>query len=481
MRGAPARQSMTALITQTPTTPGSATDDTTELPAGQLRRLRTGSRSMGWIALLLAPVLAGYALLDKGFAYIRIPGPPIFFGEILVMLTVLAALVATGYLHRGIAHSTMAKLLLVFAAWGIVRTLPYLGGDGINAVRDAALWYYSLLAIAVCSLVQWDTRLARRWAVSYRHFLPWLLLWSPVALIIAKAGDNGLAPIVPGSDISIWNHSPGNIAVHATIALAFLWLVPQAGGRTRPALTALATIVLLIGATQNRGGLVAAMAGLGLAWLFSKRRGRLTALMVAVVVVLLVAGWGLNIQVRGQQGRRISVEQLLQNIGSLTGGGDKTAAGNLDSNVQFRNQLWSAVIKKVTAEKKVMTGLGFGANVAKEVGFQGPDKNSPLRSPHNSHVDVFARMGLIGAAIWILLWGCWFTTAMRGRARLRALGRGLEVGLIEVSMVGVTAILVNAYFDPSIETPQVAIWLWTLVGLTMGLVAVGRRASATRT
>ena len=53
--------------------------------------------------------------------------------------------------------------------------------------------------------------------------------------------------------------------MQVTIALAFLWLVPNIGGRFRPSLTGLATVVLLIGATQNRGGLVAAtVGGLGL-------------------------------------------------------------------------------------------------------------------------------------------------------------------------------------------------------------------------
>ena len=45
--------------------------------------------------------------------------------------------------------------------------------------------------------------------------------------------------------------------------------------------------------------------------------------------------------------------------------------------------------------------------------------------------------------------------------------------------MGVTAILVNAYFDPTLESPQVAILLWTLVGLTFGLAALARRPADT--
>jgi O-antigen ligase len=155
-------------------------------------------------------------------------------------------------------------------------------------------------------------------------------------------------------------------------------------------------------------------------------------------------------------------------------GKDANASGNLQSNVEFRQQLWSDVIAKAEGEHKLLTGLGFGRNIAADLGFA-PDTSGFLRSPHNSHLDVFARMGLIGTALWIVLWLTWFSVVIRARKRLKAIGRFLEASFIEVSIVGVTAILVNAYFDPTLESPQVAIWLWTLVGLTVGLAA--RRVS----
>jgi hypothetical protein len=54
------------------------------------------------------------------------------------------------------------------------------------------------------------------------------------------------------------------------------------------------------------------------------------------------------------------------------------------------------------------------------------------------------------------------------------------MGLIEVSLVGAVAILVNSYFDPTLESPQVALWLWTLVGVGLGLVAIARRMTLER-
>jgi len=439
----------------------------------RVRELAAGRQTMRWLAIVLPWLLAGYALFDKGFAYvIRVPGTPIYAGEIVMLVVLGMACAATPYFHRGLERSTVAKLLLVFAAWGVVRTVPYLGQYRFDAVRDAALWYYSLLAVAVCALVLADPDLVPRWAGWYRRLIPWILALGPVSLLLARTP---VGPIVPGSGISFWDHKQGNIAVHVTIAMAFLWLVPDTKGRNRTLLTGLATIVLLMVATQNRAGFLAALAGLAVLWLLTARRLRMVLAMLAAVALLFAVGWGLNIHVKGAQNRELSIGQLVQNVRSLTGQGSN-ANGNLASNVEFRDQLWSGVLKKVKTDKKVLTGLGAGTNIAAQLGFQG-QQATQLRSPHNSHLDVFARFGLIGFAIWAAIWGAWFTVALRARWRLRRRGYALGAGLVGVAIVGVTAILVNAYFDPTIESPQVALWLWTLVGLTLGLAAISRRTT----
>jgi O-antigen ligase len=306
-----------------------------------------------------------------------------------------------------------------------------------------------------------------------------MLAWSLVAVILNKASLGGrLGPIVPGSPaIPLWSHKVGNLAVHAVTALAFLWLVPSLAGRYRQLIIGLGIVVLLVVATQNRGGLVAALAALAVLFLLSSRRAGLIAALVTTVAAVLVLGWSLNVHVKGEHDRTVSVSQLTENVGSLTG--HSQADKNLQATAAWRNELWTSVIHKIRDEHKVVTGLGFGPDIAKELGFQG-QATETLRSPHNSHLDVFARMGILGAALWVGLWATWYGVAWRGRSRLHALGRHIEAGLVEVSLVGVTAILVNAYFDPTLESPQVAIWLWTLVGLSLGIIRAGRLAATAR-
>ena len=457
--------------------PANATPEPPMVASGQLRTLRTGRRALAILGRLLPPALAGYALFDRGFAYIHIPGTPLFAGEFLMLVCVAGALVGTGYVRRGFQQSTAAKALLVFAAWGMTRTIPFIGANGIDAIRDAALWYYALIAIPVCALVVTDPRLLPRWTRAYGRFIPWLLIYSPVALFLAKVANNGFGPKVPSSGISIFDHKGSNVSVQVVVALAFLWLVPRAGGRFRVHLSALATVVLLVGATQGRSGFVAAAVALALVGYFSHGRGRLAFAMGATILVIVVLGWGLNVQIQGEQGRTISVNQLAANLGSVVGASNPQAPGNLNANVQFRDELWSRTLHKVKAEGKVLTGLGFGLNIAKSVGLQG-QSSIPLRSPHNSHLDVYARMGAIGFAIWIAFWGLWCAALLKARSRFRSLGRRIDMGLVEVCFVGAIAILVNAYFDPSLESPPVAIWLWTIVGVGLGLVALARRATA---
>jgi hypothetical protein len=327
-------------------------------------------------------------------------------------------------------------MLLVFAAWGLVRTLPFVESDGFDAVRDAALWYYALIAIPVCALVLSDPDLLPRWTRAYGRFIPWLLIYSPIALFLAKAANDGRGP-------------------H---------------------LTALATVVLLVGATQGRSGFVAAAVGLAMVAYFAHGGGRLAFAMGATVLLIVVAGWGLNVRIEGDQGRTISVDQLGANLASVVGANSAQAPGNLDANVRFRDRLWSSTLREVSDEGQVVAGLGFGVNIAKLVGLQGggPVK---LRSPHNSHLDIYARMGAVGIAIWIALWGLWCAAILKARSKFRALGRRLETGLAEVCLVAVVMILINSYFDPTLESPQVAIWLWTIVGVGIGLVALARRVT----
>ena len=241
-----------------------------------------------------------------------------------MFVAVLGALVATGHIHRAMRHSTATKLLIAWMLWGVLRTIPYIGIYKFNAIRDAALWYY---AFGRDPRVR--TRAPRRRA---RHPVgrhvpalhPLVPDLGPIALVMGSAIGTNLNLFVPGSSTSVFDHKPGNIAVQIAIVLAFLWLVPNAAGRYRPFLTGCSTVLLLVVFTQNRGGFIAASAGLAWVWLFAKRRGRMTLAIIATVALVIVSGWALNIQIKSSSGRTISVNQIVENFNSVTGGQEHT-------------------------------------------------------------------------------------------------------------------------------------------------------------
>lgn len=446
------------------------------LRTAEARHGAHGSKVVLRILVLVVPlVLAGYALDDRGFAYLAsVPGTPLFAGELILLIGAAFVALATGYLRLALRSSLPMALLLLFVVWGLLRTLPLIPMYGLDSIRDAALWYYALMALLVATLVVAVPDLPERWARLYAPFIVVLLLWLPLSL--ALAGSD--APALPVSGVPLFSHKPGNAAVTAVTAIAFLWLVPEHSlrGRPRVLLTALGTVVILGVGTQNRGGLLAAVAALiFLGVLLGPRRWMMATVVIGTVSLGLVLGWGLNVNLPGG-GRDYSVAQLVENTVSITQGENSDLGGT----VAFRDQLWSGVLDLASEQGALATGLGFGPNLAQELGASG-SPSDPLRSPHNSHIDILARMGIIGGILWATFLGSWYVLMYR-RSREGSTELSAEMrGILKVCMVGVAAILVNAYFDPTLESPQVAIWLWTLVGLGVGITArnVVPRRSAT--
>jgi hypothetical protein len=303
--------------------------------------------------------------------------------------------------------------------------LPFVESDGFDAVRDAALC--ALIAIPVCALVLADPDCS--WVDARLRAFHSVLLSTARSRCSSPAAGNGRGRW-SWQLISIFDHKGANVSVQVAIA-AFLWLVPSR--RPVPSAPHCAGDVASWWRPGPQG-FVAAAAGLAFVGYFGHGRGRLVFAMGATVLLIVVAAWGFNVRIEGDQGRTISVDQLAANLGSVVGAGSAQAPGNLDANVRFRDRLWSATIDKVRADGKVLTGLGFGINTPKAVGLEDQGQ-VPLRSPHNSHLDIYARMGAIGITIWIALWGLWCITMLRARSVFRALGRRLEMGLVEVSVV----------------------------------------------
>ena len=419
---------------------------------------------------LLGPLLGGYLLLDKAFAYIHLPGSPAYVGELVLTVGALGVLTATGYLRIPVRDEPVLLLLAAFFLWGVIRFPPGLRTYGINAVRDFALCYYCFFAFFTVAALAKAPDLLDRWLTQLARFVPWLLLWLPFGLVMAPVVH---APSVPFSGVSILTHKPGNAAIAALIALGSMWLFPGTrSARSRALWSIVALLVMALSATQNRGGLLGATAGavVGLAFLPSRDRLRLIVRAVAVTALGLGLAVQLSLKVptTPAQGRAFTASQLIENVGSLSGASSANATGTAGA----RDLLWSLIFQRQVADGKLVDGYGFGLNLPLLVNdTQVAGGADPLRSPHNSHDDILSRLGLIGISLWIALWLGWYWRMVTGCRRLARRGLHTRRQVAVLCMMTATAILVSSFFDPQLEGAQIAAPLWTAFGVGVAVTS----------
>jgi len=421
---------------------------------------------------LLGPLLGGYMLLDRAFAYIHLPGTPAYVGELVLVVGSCGVLAATGYLRIPVRDEPVLALLAAFFLWALIRLPPGMRSYGIiNAVRDFALCYYCFFAFFTVAALARAPDLLDRWLAQLARFVPWLLIWLPFSLIFGVKLYGHLS--LPLSGDSLMDHKPGNAAIAALAALGFMWLFPETRtARSRALWSIVALVVMALSATQNRGGLLGATAGavVGLALVSSRDRLRLIVRGLAVIVIGLglAVQLSLKIPTATPDGRPYSASQLITNVLSIGG----AAGGNASGTAGARDLLWTLVYQRQVADGKLIDGFGFGVNLPLLVNdTQVTGGTNPLRSPHNSHDDVLARLGLIGISLWIALWLGWYWRMVTGCWRLaqRGMHARRQVGVL-CAMV-TTAILVSSFFDPQLEGAQIAALLWTTFGIGVAVTS----------
>jgi hypothetical protein len=405
----------------------------------------------------LTVMLIGYAFLGRGFAYVGVA--PLYVGELALPVALLALL-------RGRRLGRLRPLhvlLLAFMAWGALRTIPYLGIYGIDALRDAVTWGYAAYALVVAFVLSPDQ--LRAGIALYRRLLPLLLVWVPVAAALASLVA---LPTVPGSAVPIVVFKGGDFGVHLAGAAAFVFLGLYGTGHGRrlaePLIWGLWLIALAVVGILNRGGLVAASMSATVV-LYVRAAGRwLTLIFVAlalIVPVILV-----NPTIKLGTGRELSVGQMVDNVTSVFG---EARNPGLEGTKEFRLRWWSAIVDYTITGPFFWTGKGFGINLADDDGFQ-PTADRSLRAPHNGHVEILARTGVPGLALWISLNAAYGLSLLRAAVRARRRGEAYWVQVFGFVFIYWLAAVANASFDPYLQGPQGGIWFWTMFGV--GLAAI---------
>jgi O-antigen ligase len=420
-----------------------------------------------FLARAMAFVLAGYLLMDRAFAWIHVPGTPIFVGEV-ALAAGLYVVVRSKEASRFIRLSPPMQALLAFMAFGLLLTVVgALSYDPQEAARDAAIWYYGLFAIVIGTL-------ARAWEPAYEFFLRWYTRIIPVFLavgVIRLVMANRKGGIyIPDSEVLLTSHKPGNLGVQAVLVIAFLLLViaPELERRDKVrnlSYTVAALLLLALAGTQNRGVMVAGFGALIIVYIAGRASRPFMGSVLVVVIASLILAFSFNIRFDLER-REVSIDQLFANILSLDFELDPDGTNEDDGTVAWRLELWELVMNDTLTSERFLSGFGFGPNLASRYGFvAGGEVGPELRNPHNSHLSVIARMGLVGAGLWITLWAIWYRHLWKARKRFKAVGEQQKAGFLAWCMVAALTILINGVFDPSLEGPQAGIWIWSIYGL----------------
>jgi hypothetical protein len=417
-------------------------------------RRRLGDR---WL-LFLCICLLGYALAGRGFAYVGLS--PLFIGEVCLAMGLLAFLLTRGSLRAmRLPPAVAAVPLVLLGIFGLMSGLPKYK---IDAARDAVIWGYALFGLIVAALIINRPQRLAMLMERYRRFTQIFLIGIPIMFLIYRFARAGL-PSWPGVNTPVIQIKEGDVLVHLSGILAFWMADPKRNVRWVWAI--LLTLNMAMMGVIDRAGVVAFGSVMIICMIAKPFHGTAwrTITMMLIGVVLLWAS-AINIEVPGGKGRTISWEQFVTNFLSMV---THTHNDGLDSNKEWRLDWWKEILNYTVRGKYFWTGKGFGVNLADDDGFQ-VNADGGLRSPHNIHMTFLARMGVPGAAAWMLMHAVWLWCVGRSYLRARKRKQDNWAGLFLFLFAYYAAFMINGSFDVFIEGPMGGIWFWTIFGTGVG-------------
>ena len=418
----------------------------------------------------LSFILVGYAYGNKGFAYIGIAP---FYIDSLIVTTASLVLILRPRCLRLIKDPSVA-LLSLFMIWGAARTLPFIESHGIDALRDSVIWVWGIAALAVALLVRQGLTL-HAIASWYGRTMKWFVIWIPLAFLTYIMLGDMLPrwPWGPEGGIPVIVFKGGDIGVQLAGIIAFFLVTVPAMPRRNPLLSTWVTlpcwlVSFVVAASINRGGFLALL----IATAFAAYCARLKRVAVLGFVFGLFVLFGVfssanDVLPEYRRGdRTISIEQLSSNIQSMFTDVDNFGGSGTK---RWRLEWWGSIISYTFDREYFWTGKGFGVNLADDDGFQVTADRS-LRSPHNGHLTILARMGVPGFAIWILFLLTLLSRLWKRYKRWKRLGEDFHAGVCAWVLTFLGAALINATFDVYLEGPMGGLWFWSVVGLAIGLI-----------
>ncbi len=411
----------------------------------------------------LGVLLVGYAFLGRSFAHFGVA--PLYVGEAVLSFTLVAFIASLRTARWGFLEITLASFMVL----GAFRTIPYVSLHGMDAFRDSVLWAYAIITLTIAFTLQREhvDAIVKR----YTRILPWFVVWVPIAFALLLT-VGGSVPTTPGSDVPLIWPKGGDMGVHLAGVAAFVMvglyarMTGKSSGRELPLWPFWIAGVVAVGII-NRGGFLSLSIALLVTFLLRPTGRILTPIVFGMTLLACLLLVNPSVEL-GE--REVSATQMMENVTSIF---SSPGEGGLEGTRQWRLRWWGDIIGYTFNGEYRWTGKGYGVNLADVDGYQANDDGS-IRSPHNGHMTVLARMGVPGIMLWIVF-QAGFAIAML-KAVFRARGNGqLFWTQVNIWILAIwIAMMINTSFDVYLEGPQGGIWFWSVIGFGLAAIRIQR-------
>lgn len=388
-------------------------------------------------------VMTLYVFLNKGVAYIYLVEALWLFGILLLLMDRKKV---------ELIWNKTTKLILFFIAISCIYILRgFAKYDIIDLIRDSFIFQYGWF---VFILFLFKDKLELVW-----ESLFFIYKWFPfVALLnfILQYFVPFFETVAPFGGIPILLYKNGDMGVQLLIStLLLLYTFEKKPLKWRVLLSLAIALDFLILASYSRSGIVSFLISMLCFIYFNKDiqlQSRVRLLLKYLpIILLIVTPIYINIKVTENfQGRSVGFEQIKNNFSSIVGG---TTDATSEDNVVWRLVWWAKILDYSFSAPNFFIGKGLGMSLATDDYIITLDEN--LRSPHNFHLNIMARFGVL----LFLIWTYFLIQVLKPLFKKELIGKRLLIGCI------LLAFLINASFDVFLEGPMGAFPFWTWVGL----------------
>jgi hypothetical protein len=388
-------------------------------------------------------VMTLYVFLNKGVAYTYLVEALWLFGILLLFMD---------RKKIELIWNKTTKLILFFIAISCIYILRgFAKYDILDLIRDSFIFQYGWF---VFILFLFKDKIEQVWETLF-----FIYKWFPfVALLnfILQYFVPFFETVTPFGGIPILLYKNGDMGVQLLIStLLLLYTFEKKPLKWRVLLSLVIALDFLILASYSRSGIVAFLSSMLCFIYFNKDiqlKSRVRLLLKYLpVILLIVTPIYINIKVTENfQGRSVGFEQIKNNFSSIIGG---TTDATSEDNVVWRLVWWAKILDYSFSAPNFFIGKGLGMSLATDDDIITLDEN--LRSPHNFHLNIMARFGVL----IFLIWTYFLIQVLKPLFKKQLIARRLLIGCI------LLAFLINASFDVFLEGPMGAFPFWTWVGL----------------